>query len=106
MPIISIIQPNGESLQLDAACGQTLMQVATDQGLKGILGECGGSTMCATCHVYVDGGWLEKLPPANSNELAMLEFTASDRQPNSRLSCQIRITENLNGLVVKLPEMQ
>lgn len=106
MPQIIFIQANGDTKKIVAPLGQNLMQVATTQGLQGIVGECGGAAMCATCHVYVDMDWLDKIPAANSNELSMLDFTASDRQENSRLSCQIRITHELDGLVVKLPNAQ
>lgn len=106
MPSITFIQASGESRKVDAPVGQNLMQVATELGLQGIVGECGGAAMCATCHVYVDDAWIDKVPPPNSNELSMLDFTASDRQSNSRLSCQIRVTQALDGLLVNLPNAQ
>jgi 2Fe-2S ferredoxin len=106
MPLITFIPPQGESRQIDVPVGQNLMQAATEQGLQGIVGECGGAAMCATCHVYVDDAWLDKVTPPNSNELSMLDFTASERQPNSRLSCQIRVTHALEGLVIHLPATQ
>jgi 2Fe-2S ferredoxin len=106
MPVITFIQVNGESRNIDVPIGQNLMQVAIDHGIDGILGECGGAAMCATCHVYVATEWLNKVPSPDSNESSMLEFTTSDRQPNSRLSCQVRVTQALDGLVVHLPSTQ
>jgi 2Fe-2S ferredoxin len=106
MPLITFIQANGESRKIDAPVGQNLMQIATEHGIEGIVGECGGAAMCATCHVYVESYWQDKVPPPNSNELSMLDFTASERQPNSRLSCQIRVTHDLDGLVVNFPTEQ
>jgi ferredoxin, 2Fe-2S len=79
------------------------MQVATGAGLQGIVGECGGSAMCATCHVYVDEAWMDKLPAPLANENEMLECTSADRLPTSRLSCQIKLTADLHGLVLRLP---
>jgi 2Fe-2S ferredoxin len=74
--------------------------------LRGIVGECGGSAMCATCHVYVDEVFVKQLPAPLETELEMLECTASDCLPNSRLSCQIKISAVHEGLVVRLPERQ
>jgi 2Fe-2S ferredoxin len=106
MPTIHFTTPIGETRSVDAPIGQNLMQVATSHGLQGIIGECGGAAMCATCHVYVDDAWLGKLNPANANELEMLDCTNSERKVGSRLSCQIKITQELDGLVVTLPEVQ
>jgi ferredoxin len=72
----------------------------------GIVAECGGSAMCGTCHVYVDPAWLDKLPAPLPNELEMLECTAAERLPESRLSCQIKLTPGLDGLVVRIPDRQ
>jgi ferredoxin, 2Fe-2S len=106
MPKITYINAQGNPQTIEAPTGQSLMQVATNQGLKGIVAECGGSAMCATCHVYVEPAWLDKIPAANSTELEMLECTASERTAQSRLSCQIRITDDLDGMVVTLPASQ
>ena len=106
MPKIIFISSDGQSNTFDVASGQSLMQVANSFGIKGIVAECGGSAMCATCHVYVDPPWISKIPAANSNELEMLECTASERKPESRLSCQIRITDQLDGLVLHIPDSQ
>ncbi|MBB4429716.1 2Fe-2S ferredoxin [Bradyrhizobium sp. CIR48] len=106
MPAITFIHPDGKSERVETADGESAMQAATRLGLDGILAECGGNAMCATCHVYVDESWLARLPGMADDEDALLDGTASERLPNSRLSCQIKITPELDGLVVKLPERQ
>jgi ferredoxin, 2Fe-2S len=106
MTAITFIHPNGRSDRVETSDGESAMQAATRHGLDGILAECGGNAMCATCHVYVDDGWLASLPPLADEEDALLDGTACDRLPNSRLSCQIRITPALDGLVLRLPERQ
>ena len=106
MPDITFIHPDGSEQGFEAPEGVSVMQAATGAGVRGIVAECGGSAMCATCHVYVDPGWADRLPAPLSNELEMLECTAAERQPTSRLSCQIRITAALQGLVVRVPERQ
>lgn len=103
---ITFIHPDGTVQGLEAPVGVSLMQAATGAGVHGIVAECGGSAMCATCHVYVDPAWADRLPAPLGNELEMLECTASERLPTSRLSCQIKLTAALNGLVVRLPEQQ
>jgi 2Fe-2S ferredoxin len=82
------------------------MLAATKRGLDGIVAECGGNAMCATCHVYVDDQWIARLAAVSDEEDALLDGTASERQPHSRLSCQIKITPELDGLVLRLPERQ
>jgi 2Fe-2S ferredoxin len=104
--MIHFVLPDGSEQALDAPPGSTAMQVATGAGLAGIVGECGGSAMCATCHVYVDGPWQKRLPAPLANEIEMLECTAAQRRPASRLSCQIRMVPELDGLVLHLPETQ
>ena len=106
MPDITFIHPDGTEQGLEAPDGVSVMQVAGGAGIAGIVAECGGSAMCATCHVYVDPAWIDKLPAALPNELEMLECTASERRPESRLSCQIKLDASLNGLIVRLPERQ
>ena len=106
MPDITFIHPDGEAQGLEAPEGVSVMQVATGAGVRGIVAECGGSAMCATCHVYVDPAWVDRLPPPLANELEMLECTADERRPESRLSCQIKLTAEMNGLVLRLPERQ
>lgn len=106
MPQITFVLNDGSSHSLDADPGTTAMQAATGAGLRGIVAECGGSAMCATCHVYVDDAWVDKLPAPLSNELEMLECTAAERRPGSRLSCQIKLSPELEGLVMYMPAQQ
>jgi len=82
------------------------MQGATANGVDGILGECGGSCACATCHCYVDEARLADLNAPTDNELAMLDNVAAERRPGSRLACQIKTSAALEGLIIHLPEMQ
>ncbi|WGD52193.1 2Fe-2S iron-sulfur cluster-binding protein [Bradyrhizobium sp. CB1650] len=106
MPAITFIHPDGKSDRVETSDGESAMQAATRHGLDGILAECGGNAMCATCHVYVDESWLARLPAMADGEDALLDGAAAERQPASRLSCQIVITPDLDGLVVRLPERQ
>ena len=97
---------DGRRTRVTARTGQSLMQAAVGAGIDGIAADCGGCMTCATCHVYVDPGWLDRLPAPSGDEDAMLEMTAMPRQPNSRLSCQIALDASLDGLVATLPETQ
>lgn len=106
MPEITFVLQDGSRQTMSAHAGQTVMQVATGAGLPGIVAECGGSAMCATCHVYVAPEWIERLDAPLANELEMLECTNAERQGGSRLSCQIKITDALSGLVVSMPATQ
>ena len=94
-----------EEQWVEGNIGNSLMQVAVSNGVTGIDADCGGSCSCATCHVFVEQDWLEKLESIDPNEDAMLGLSP-DRNDNSRLSCQIQITEDLDGLVVSTPEFQ
>jgi ferredoxin, 2Fe-2S len=108
MPIIRLF-PTGadqEPFELHAQPGQSLMQAAVAANVQGIEADCGGMMTCATCHVYVREPFAAQLPPPSDDELGMLEFTASPREPNSRLSCQIQLTDALHGLEVDLPPSQ
>lgn len=106
MPDITFILADGSERGLEAPEGVSVMAAATGAGVPGIVAECGGSALCATCHVYVDDAWADKLAAPRANELQMLECTAAGRQPNSRLSCQIGLTAAMQGLVVRIPEVQ
>ncbi|UZE50694.1 (2Fe-2S)-binding protein [Rhodopseudomonas sp. P2A-2r] len=106
MPAIIFIHPDGKSDRVEISDGDSAMQAATRHGLKGILAECGGNAMCATCHVYVDESWLARLPDVSDDEDALLEGIATERLPTSRLSCQIHVTSALDGIVLRLPERQ
>ncbi len=100
------IAHDGTLRSLEVPTGTSAMQAAVANGITGIVAECGGSQMCATCHVYVDAAWLPKLAPMQAPEDAMLDSAASERKANSRLSCQILMSAELDGLVVHLPERQ
>jgi 2Fe-2S ferredoxin len=106
MPIVSFISSEGARKDVDVPTGQNVMKSAIDNGIEGIVAECGGSTMCGTCHVYVDEAFLNRLPPMSLDENAMLDATSSPREANSRLSCQIVVCEELSGLTVRIPETQ
>jgi 2Fe-2S ferredoxin len=105
MPRVTYIEYNGTPHEIDVPIGQSVMQGAVFNGVPGIDADCGGACACATCHVYVDAAWLEKVGPRNEREEEMLGF-AAETQPNSRLACQIPVTEQLEGLVVRMPEGQ
>jgi 2Fe-2S ferredoxin len=98
--------PAQAPLTLQAQPGQSLMQAAVDNNVPGIQADCGGLLTCATCHVVVHEDWLKQLPPMGSDEDGMLAFTAQTRELGSRLSCQIMLTEALDGLQVKLHASQ
>ena len=106
MTQITYVEASGTSTTVDLPDGWSLMQGATTNGVDGILGECGGSCACATCHCYVEEGRLSDLPEASEGELAMLENVAAERRPNSRLACQIKASPKLQGLTVLLPAVQ
>ncbi|WP_342620072.1 2Fe-2S iron-sulfur cluster-binding protein [Rhodoferax sp. GW822-FHT02A01] len=106
MAHITYIDASGQSTTINLSDGWSLMQGATANGIDGIIGECGGSCACATCHCYVDEARLGDLPAPSEGELDMLENVASERKPNSRLACQIKASAALEGLVVRLPETQ
>jgi 2Fe-2S ferredoxin len=103
---ITYVEHDGSRQDIDVPVGWSVMQAAVKHGVEGIEAECGGGCACATCHVFVDEAFLDKLPPAAANEEAMLENTAVERHSNSRLSCQIKVTEALDGMVVTMPERQ
>lgn len=94
------------SAAVSAKPGKTLMQAAQSAGVDGIAADCGGSLTCATCHVLVREPWASALPAPSAEERSMLEFTAEPAQANSRLACQIALTEVLDGLTVDLPGTQ
>ncbi len=106
MPQITFIQPDQQAITLDVPTGWSLMQAATSHGVEGIIGECGGSCACATCHCYVDDAMMAALPPASAGEIDMLENAAAERRPNSRLACQIKSAPALEGGTVTLPATQ
>ncbi|MFL6789560.1 MAG: 2Fe-2S iron-sulfur cluster-binding protein [Bradyrhizobium sp.] len=106
MPIITFIHRDGRQERVDAADGGSAMLAATRHGISGIVAECGGNAMCATCHVYVDESWIARLPAISDEEDALLDGAAAERLSNSRLSCQIKMVGELDGLVLRLPDRQ
>jgi 2Fe-2S ferredoxin len=105
MPKITYIEHDGKKRTVDAPVGSTVMENAIKNGVPGIVAECGGACSCATCHVHVDEAWKEKVGPPSPMEEDMLDF-AFDVRPTSRLSCQIKVTDELDGLVVHTPAQQ
>ena len=106
MPVITFVCPDNRSENIEADIGESAMQAATRHGVDEIVAECGGNAMCATCHVYVDENWIGRLAAMGDEENALLDGVAAERQPSSRLSCQIKIEQDLDGLVLRLPERQ
>jgi 2Fe-2S ferredoxin len=105
MAKIIYIEWDGKRRTLDVEPGLSVMQGAVANGVRGIIGDCGGACSCATCHVYVDPAWLDQVGEKSVTEEALLEEVCEGRA-NSRLSCQIKVTEKLDGLVVRIPEKQ
>lgn len=97
---------NGEEVEVDVDPGTSLMRAATANGIPGILADCGGTASCATCHVRVDPTFVDKLEPISSSEDQMLDCTAAERQSNSRLSCQILMSEQIAGIKVFVADPQ
>ncbi len=106
MPTIQFVAADGRITSLNAERGGSLMQAALTQGLPGINADCGGACQCATCHVWVDPAWVDRLPAIADQEDAMLDSTAAERRPNSRLSCCVVMDDSLDGIVVHLPDRQ
>lgn len=105
MSRVTFINPNGAMTIIEVPAGQSLMQAAVARGLPGIDADCGGACACATCHVFVDPAWMSRIGLAGGMEQSMLGF-AEGAAPNSRLACQIKMSDGLDGLVVRLPEAQ
>jgi len=103
---IVYVEPNGTRRELDIKEGWSVMEGAVRNGVEGIVAECGGTCSCATCHVYVDEATLAKLPPPDDIERAMLQGTAAERKANSRLSCQLRVSAGIDGIVLNIPDRQ
>ncbi|QOT78540.1 2Fe-2S iron-sulfur cluster binding domain-containing protein [Cupriavidus basilensis] len=106
MPKLSYIRHDGTRTDVEVSTGATVMQSALERGVDGISGDCGGACQCCTCHVFVEEAWLNKLPPVDEMEDAMLDSTAEPRRANSRLSCMLTMAPELDGLVVHLPASQ
>lgn len=102
---ITFIEPNGHARIVEAAPNGSLMQLALNEGVSGVLGDCGGTCGCGTCQVHLQDGWITELPPAADDEADMLSLSEY-LTPASRLACQIALSPALDGLVVKVPEIQ
>ncbi|HRY06957.1 MAG TPA: 2Fe-2S iron-sulfur cluster-binding protein [Hyphomicrobiaceae bacterium] len=105
MAKITFIQPDGTSQVVEAQTGVTIMEAAKLNEIAGIEAECGGACACATCHVYVDTAWKEKTGSPSEMEEDMLDF-AFDVREESRLSCQIKVSDDLDGIVLRVPAKQ
>lgn len=106
MPNVTFLQPDGSAKSVDIATGDSVMRGAVLNDVDGIVAECGGGAICGTCHVYVESVDGVMLPPMHEVEDELLYCTASPRRPNSRLSCQLPASDDLNGLVLRVPERQ
>jgi 2Fe-2S ferredoxin len=106
MTKITFVSADGARTTVDATDGSSVMQTALDNAIDGIQAECGGAMACATCHVYVDPAFAANTGSAGEHEAEMLEFAACEVKPTSRLSCQIKVSQDLDGLTVHLPERQ
>jgi 2Fe-2S ferredoxin len=103
--LIKFIDADGAERIVEGQIGENAMRCATDAHVEGIVGECGGAMACATCHCYVDPEWAEAMPPPSQTELEMLTGVI-DPKPESRLSCQVRLSEGLDGIVIHVPRAQ
>ncbi|HTW75399.1 MAG TPA: 2Fe-2S iron-sulfur cluster-binding protein [Steroidobacteraceae bacterium] len=106
MPRVTYIEPDGRAVTLEVRSGRSLMSAAMDAGLEGIEAQCGGNMACATCHCYVQAPWLERLPPPTQDEQLMLQNVAAEWRENSRLSCQLIMQPELDGITVRFPDRQ
>ena len=106
MPLVTYIEPDGRTATLEVANGASVMSAAMNAGLEGIEAQCGGNMICATCHCYVQDPWLHRLPPPSDDERLMLQNVAAERHDNSRLSCQLIMRPELDGLTVQFPDRQ
>ena len=106
MPKIIYITFDGEKHEVDVPIGLTVMEGARDNNIPGIEADCGGACACSTCHVYIDENWVNILPPIDDIERDMLDFAYEPNEKLSRLTCQLNVTDELEGLVVRMPEKQ
>jgi 2Fe-2S ferredoxin len=106
MAVVTYIEHDGARHEVHVPDGDSVMQGAVSNNIEGIVAECGGGLACATCHCYVDEAWIDRVGPLSEVERAMLEFAASEKKPGSRLSCQIIVEDDLDGLIVSLPPSQ
>ncbi len=106
MARIIYTEHNGTRHEVEVRPGMTVMEGARDNGVPGIDADCGGACACSTCHVYVDRDWLDRVPAKEAMEADMLDFAYQTDPETSRLTCQIKVTPDLDGLVVHIPEKQ
>ncbi|MDV7144548.1 2Fe-2S iron-sulfur cluster-binding protein [Tropicimonas sp. TH_r6] len=106
MPKITYVEFSGKEHVVDVASGLTVMEGARDNGVPGIDADCGGACACSTCHAYIDEAWVEKLPGVEAMEEDMLDFAYETKPGLSRLTCQIKVNDDMDGLIVRLPEKQ
>lgn len=106
MPTVIYVQPDGRRTPTNVRLGSSVMLGAIQGNVPGVEAECGGALDCATCHVYVAPEWFARLTPPSDDEEALLDGVAAERRPESRLSCQITVSDDLDGLVVQVPERQ
>lgn len=106
MAFVTYVEHHGAEHKVEVESGSSVMQGAVNNSVPGIVADCGGGLSCATCHCYVDDAWIDRLEPPSQLEIDMLECTATEKQRGSRLSCQIAVSDALDGLVVHLPEKQ
>ena len=103
---VTYIEFNGNEHVIDVAKGLTVMEGARDNNIPGIEADCGGACACSTCHVYIDPSWVDRLPPKDDMEEDMLDFAYDPNPSTSRLTCQLEVTNDFDGLVVRMPEKQ
>ncbi len=106
MARITYIEFNGTPHEVEVANGLTVMEGARDNDIPGIEADCGGACACSTCHVYVDAAWVDRLPPKDEMEADMLDFAYEPDPVTSRLTCQLKVSDAIDGLVVRMPERQ
>ena len=106
MAKITYIEFSGAEHTIEVDNGLTVMEGARDNNIPGIEADCGGACACSTCHVYIDSNWIDKLPPKDDMEEDMLDFAYSPDPKASRLTCQLEVTDDFDGLIVRMPEKQ
>lgn len=106
MPKVNYTTPTGDLVSVEGKNGVSLMRLAKKNNVDGIVAVCGGHAECGTCHVYVDEEFADKIPDRKADEVAMLEEVAAERKPNSRLSCQIKLNDELDGISVTVAPKQ
>lgn len=106
MAKITYIEWGGARHEVEVKTGMTVMEGARDNGIPGIEADCGGACACSTCHVYVDPTWVDRLPPKDDMEADMLDFAYKPDPARSRLTCQLKVSDALDGLIVHMPEKQ